>query len=318
MENYDFEEIENEMIIGSLNRLVKERFDRYKRSEKIIDLHSHSVYSDGEKTPNELLNLAIDKNIGVYAITDHDNLDGIKFLRENYSDLISESGIKVVNGIELSAQVDKGTMHILGYDFDIYNKELNDRLKELKNNSMYSMISYFNDLKNTYGIRFSNEEILEILNSKGNIGRPHLAKLLIKHGYVKSVQEAFDLYLHDMYERVRKLNKKITYEECIELIKNAGGYAILAHPYQLKQTNEELEETIKNMISCGLDGIELYHSNHTKEQIKFYKQLIEKYNLLYSVGSDYHGPHVKPSIELGSGINGNLNKKEATLLRKIK
>ncbi|MBR4178785.1 MAG: PHP domain-containing protein [Bacilli bacterium] len=313
------EERENELMIACLDKIIKERFDKYKdRKNKVIDLHCHTVHSDGELTPIEILNLAIDNGISTLAITDHDNIDGVKRVRKDYSDFLNQSGLEFINGVELSVKVNHGRMHMLGYNIDIYNKELNDKLNEMKNNSMYSMISYFNDLRREKNISFSTEDILKVFNKSGNIGRPQIAKLLVKYGYVNSVQEGFDKYLIDMYERVRKLNKGINYKEAIELIKNAGGYAILAHPYSLEMNELELLKTIRELISCGLDGIEVYHSNHTKEQMKLYLEIAKKYNLLYSVGSDFHGKNVKPDIELGSGKNNNLNIKEVSLVRKIK
>ncbi len=313
----EMEDMEIELAVNGLKRIGKKRFDEYKKNKKIIDLHSHTCYSDGELEPIDLLNLAIDKRISMLAITDHDTLGGIKDARENHSDFIKESGIELINGIELSAQVPKGIMHILGYGIDIYNEELNNKIVELKNNSIYSMICYLNDLKNRYGIRFRTEDIQELFNIKGNLGRPHLAKLLIKYNYANSVQDAFDKYLLDVYENVRDLNKKPSYEECISLIKNAGGYAVLAHPYSLKQDNIELLKTIRDMIKCGLDGIEVYHSNHSLSQMNDYMQIALDNNLLYSVGSDFHGKGVKPDIELGSGKNNNLNINYVTLSKKI-
>ncbi len=312
------EEREVDLMISTLDNMISKKFENYKKKDKIIDLHSHSVFSDGELTPIELLNLAIDNGVSTFAITDHDNIDAVKMVRNNYSDFLNKSGLFFINGIELSVKVNHGRMHMLGYNIDINNKELNDKLVELKNNSIYSMISYFNDLRRNEGISFSTEDILKVLNKKGNIGRPEIAKLMIKYGYVKTVQEAFDKYLTEMYGRVRKLNKGINYEEAISLIKNAKGYAILAHPYSLELNDIELLKMVKKLISCGLDGIEVYHSNHSKEQMDAYLKIAYENNLLYSGGSDFHGINVKPDIELGYGKNNNLNIKKLSLVSKIK
>ena len=285
--------------------------------EKIIDLHSHSIYSDGELTPIELLNMAKKKNIGTFAITDHDELSGIRELRNKYQKEIDESGIKVINGIEITVKVDKGNMHILGYDIDLDNKELNNALIELKTNSFYSIMGYLNDLRREYNITFSFEEIKELFNTVGNIGRPQIAFLLIKHGYVSSVKEAFDKYLESSHERMRQYDKKITPEECIGLIKNANGYAILAHPYSLELNDEELFNRIKELVSYGLDGLEVYHSNNTSYQREYYMKIVNDLNLVYTVGSDFHGIHTKPDLELGSGKDNNLNIKDASLIKKI-
>ncbi len=283
------------------------------QNNKLIDMHTHTVYSDGELTPQELITYAFKRNINVLAITDHDTLNGIKTIDKN-DPLIINSGIKIINGIELSAKANKGRMHILGYDIDIDNKQLNEKMKELRTNSYYSVLSLINQIKKDYNIMFDAEDIKDIFSSIGNIGRPHIARLLMKYKYAKDVDEAFDKYLIKAYEKTRFSNKGISYQECIKLIKDAGGFAILAHPNQLKMNDKELEDTLQNMINCGLDGIEIYHSGHSKEEIKKYLLLAERYNLLISGGSDYHGINIKPNIELGTGFNNNLKIKKLSLV----
>ena len=265
-----------------------------------IDLHSHSIHSDGTKSPKELLELAKNKGLEVYAITDHDDIDGSKILINS-----NHEGIKVYSGVELNAKVDKGQMHILGYNFDLYNPELNQRLKELKEHSIENIKLYIKQLEEDFNIILPSNEIEELLNKVGNIGRPQLALILVKYNYCKTVREAFDKYLKD--DKVRKIKKSITKEECISLINNAGGIAVLAHPWSLKLTDEELYQEIKYLSSIGLQGIEVYHSCNTKEQIEYYKELAKEFNLLTTGGTDYHGKEVKPDIELGSGVNNNVD-----------
>ena len=265
-----------------------------------IDLHSHSIHSDGTKSPKELLELAKNKGLEVYAITDHDDIDGSKILINS-----NHEGIKVYSGVELNAKVDKGQMHILGYNFDLYNQELNQRLKELKEHSIENIKLYIKQLEEDFNIILPPNEIEELLNKVGNIGRPQLALILVKYNYCKTVREAFDKYLKD--DKVRKIKKSITKEECISLINNAGGIAVLAHPWSLKLTDEELYQEIKYLSSIGLKGIEVYHSCNTKEQIEYYKELAKEFNLLTTGGTDYHGKEVKPDIELGSGVNNNVD-----------
>lgn len=264
-----------------------------------VDMHTHSVYSDGDLSPNELIKEAAKNNVSIISITDHDTLLGYKYLLsdKNNSEL---SLIKVISGIELSAKTDKGRMHILGYNFDLDNKELNEKITELKTNSFYSVLGIINQMRMDYGICFDADDIRDIFNKKGNVGRPDIAKLCIKYGYANSVQDAFDKYLNEAYQKTKVTNKGIPYEECIRLIKNAGGISVLAHPNQLLMDDEELEETLQKLIECGLDGIEVYHSGHSMEETEKYLALAQKYNLLISSGSDYHGKSVKPEIELGA------------------
>lgn len=270
-----------------------------------VDMHMHSIYSDGDLTPNELIKEAYKNNIGIISITDHDTLIGLKKIDTSYEE---NNYVRIIPGIELSAKTNKGRMHILGYGFDVNDKVLNDKMSELKNNSIYSVMAIINQLKIDYDIVFDDLDIKELFSNVGNIGRPHIAKLLIKYGYVNDVQEAFDKYLSAAYRKTKILNKGIPYKECICLIKNAGGISVLAHPNQLLLNDYELEGKIKEMVANGLDGIEVYHSGHSKEETKKYLSLANKYNLLISGGSDYHGKSVKPNVEIGKTSSGKIKR----------
>jgi len=281
----------------------------------MIDLHTHSCYSDGEYTPNELILKAKKEGIKLISITDHDTVLGNQNITLTEEEKL---GIKIVPGIELSAKVPKGQMHILGYNIDIFNKELNNKITDLKNNSFYAVLGIITQIKKDYGITFTTEEILDILNSKGNIGRPDIAKLCIKHGYATSVKESFDKFLTPANEKITTIKKGISSEECLKLIKNAGGIPVLAHPKTLKCSDKELEQIIKKLKDYGLKGIEAYHSIHTPEEIEKYIELANKHDLLISGGSDYHGPLIKPDVKLGTGINNNIKVKKLTITEKFK
>ena len=278
--------------------------------KKLIDMHTHTNYSDGDLTPKELIDLAKKENIKVLGITDHDTLEGIKNIPKDIKD------IQIVKGIELTAKVEKGRMHILGYNIDENNEELNNKMVDLKNKSTNSVISLIEQLKRDYQIFFTHAEIKELINYNHNLGRPDLARLLVKKGYVKTVQEAFDKYLIKAYETTRKVNKNLMPEECLKLILNSGGIPVLAHPHSLELTNEELKKLICKMIKQGLKGIEVYHSDHTKDQEEYYLSLAIKYNLLISGGSDYHGPITKPDIFIGKGKN-NINIEELSIINNL-
>lgn len=272
----------------------------------LIDLHSHSIHSDGTLTPKELLDLAQKNNIKVFAITDHDDIEGSKKLIKEKHD-----GIIVYSGVELNAKVDKGQMHILGYNIDLENETLNKRLKELKEHSISNIKLYINQLKNDFNITLPEQDINELLSKEGNIGRPQLALILVKYGYCNSVKEAFDKYLMD--DKVRKIKFWVTKEECISLITNAGGIPVLAHPFTLKMSQEELHKEIEYLSSIGLKGIEIIHSKSNEEERNYYKELAKEFNLITTGGTDYHGKEVKPDIELGSGINNNVQIDENTI-----
>ena len=271
-----------------------------------IDLHTHSTHSDGTLSPSELLNLAKKNNIDILAITDHDDIEGSKKLVES-----NPKGITIYSGVELNAKVEKGQMHILGYNIDLYNEHLNKRLKELKENSKKNIILYIKQLENDFNIFLPEKDIQELLNREGNIGRPQLALILIKYGYCQTVKEAFDKYLKD--DKVRKIKLWIEKEECIDLITNAGGIPILAHPFTLKLTDEELYKEIEYLVNIGLKGIEIIHSNSNEKEREFYKKIANDFNLITTGGTDYHGKEVKPNIELGSGINNNVQVDETII-----
>lgn len=283
--------------------------------DKLIDMHVHTNFSDGEFSPDEVIKRAIDSNVGVMAITDHDTLGGIKKVDRN-KDFIRESGIKIINGIEISAHSDTGTMHILGYDFDLDNKELNDKLDELRTNRMNSTLAVMEQIRRDYGISFSYSDIIELVNSK-HVGRPLLAKLCVKYGFSDSISDAFDNFLNPAKDKVRRYDKNIFYPECFKLVKDAGGLVILAHPKTLKLNDYDLDKLIYNMKEYGLDGIEVYNSIHTMKDVNFYKVLADKYDLLISGGTDFHGPSIKPNIEIGTGY-GNIKIKKLSLVDELK
>ncbi len=283
--------------------------------EKLIDMHTHTNYSDGDLSPQELIELAIKSNIGTLAITDHDTIDGVKTIdRSNF--MIVDSDINIINGIELSVKVPQGRMHILGYDIDLNNKELNNKMIKLKDNSINSVLSVMEQIKRDYGIRFSYEDIKNLVNANHNLGRPDLAKLCIKYGYAKTVKEAFDKYLIAAYDKTRQSSKGISYEECLSLIINSGGIPVLAHPVTLELSEKEFLILLKDMIKHGLQGIEVYHSSHKPEEMNYYLEIARRYHLLISGGSDYHGKTVKPDIALGRGKN-NLKIKTLSLVDKL-
>ena len=326
MENYksasqvwlEMQENEDKLAINSLNRFYFDNIiNPYRISDKIIDLHTHTNYSDGDLSPSELIRLAIEKRIGILGITDHDTLDGIKKVDKSDS-LIVDSGIQIIDGIELSAKVSKGRMHILGYGIDINDVNLNKKMRELKDNSINSVLSIMEQIKRDYGIFFRYDDIKELVNSTHNLGRPDLAKLCVKYGYVSSIQDAFDKYLIAAHNKTRSTSKGLPYEECIELILQSKGIPILAHPKSLELSEKEFLILLKEMINFGLKGIEVFHSSHNEEEMKYYLKIANKYNLLISGGSDYHGPTVKPDIDLGTGKNHNIKIKSLSLIEEIK
>lgn len=265
----------------------------------MIDLHSHTKASDGEKTPEELIGLAISKNISALAITDHDTVDGL----EEAVNYAKNKNIKLIPGIELNAHVDKGQMHILGLFIDYKNKKFLEKLDYLKKSRASRNEKFIEEL-NKMGYEITMDELKAVSGGK-TIGKPHFAKVFLNKNYIKTKNEMFDNFFNkpplNKYKR-----DSYSPEETIAMIKEAGGIVILAHPQTLKLSFEELTEKLKELKSYGLDGLECYHSNQTSEEMDEFNKIAKELNLIITKGSDYHGPIVKPLIELGTGINNNI------------
>ncbi len=277
----------------------------------MIDLHVHSIGSDGEKTPEELIDESIEKGITTLAITDHDTIEvlekGLEYSRNKK--------INFIPGVEINAKNRSGQMHILGLglktDLSILREKLNV-LKESRDNRNLKFIEKLNEL----GFEISLEELQEISGSDIT-GKPHFAKVFLNKGYINDEKEMFSKYFDT--EEFKKI-KNFSYqpEEVIEMILKTGGIPVLAHPQTLKLSDSELENKIIELMQFGLQGIECFHSEQTREEMQKYCELAEKYNLILTKGSDYHGQIIKPQIELGTGINGNIvNDREAEIEKNI-
>lgn len=264
--------------------------------EKFIDLHTHSNKSDGSKSPSELVIYAKSRGLAAIALTDHDTTDGVK-----EAVLTGEKeNIEVIRGIELSAK-SKTETHILGYFIDIENKTLQKELAELKKvRCERNKEVEQNLIKMGFDVSLAEAEKL---SGGGTVGRAHFARVMMNKGYVKSVKEAFDKYLSSGKGGYSS-NQKITAQEAVEIIKNAGGMAFAAHLHLMKCDDDDLFEFIKSLKSAGLDGIEGYYTDYTPEMQKKYLNLAKKLDLKISGGTDFHGT-MKPHIEIGTGL-GNL------------
>jgi len=265
---------------------------------RLIDLHIHSSYSDGDHTPTELICMAKQKDISTISITDHDNVLA-------YQTLELQNDVEIIPGIELSANDAIGRMHILGYGIDPFSSELIQITKQLKENSIDAFLMIVECLKKQ-NIVFNNKDISCLLNKTGNIGRNDLAKLCVDYGYSQTVEDAFKKYLIDAYLATKSKRREMSYEKCFEIIRIAGGIPVLAHPITLNRTNQELDMLIKHMVKSGLMGIEVFHSSHSLDDIRLYMELVKSYNLLFSGGTDYHGEITKPDIEIGTGKQKKL------------
>lgn len=260
-----------------------------------IDLHIHSTSSDGTMSPVELVTFASQKGLSAIAITDHDTIDGL----EEAVSAGERIGLEVVPGIELSVKFGPYNVHLLGYLFDFHQKELNIALAKIQAGRLERNKKIVAKL-NSLGVPIQFSELKKKLGS-GQTGRPHIAKILVQKRVVQNMDEAFAKYLgQDGLAYISRLIYPV--EEAIELIKNAGGLAVLAHPLQLERAVDDLGYALNQLREMGLDGIEVYYPNHSR---KFRKQLIlfaEQLSLLKTGGSDYHGS-IRPGTTLAGGKN---------------
>lgn len=273
---------------------------------KIADLHMHTIYSDGSKHPKDLIDLAIANKLDIISITDHDSVNALKIITKENKD------IKVINGVELTSYYNNQSIHILGYNIDINNKELNEKLDEVRNNKFYIIINCLVVLKEKYNIEFSSYDIAKLFNNVGTIGRYNLALLCVEYKYADSISDAFNKYLANIYDYINVYDTNISCKEVIDLIHSSGGLAVLAHPKIYRVG--DIEKFIKELASYGLDGIEVYHSLHTIEDRLYFLELANKYNLKVSAGSDYHGEDIKEKIPLSYALDNEYTINKLTIL----
>jgi predicted metal-dependent phosphoesterase TrpH len=273
-----------------------------------IDLHTHSTASDGTQSPEVLIRAARDAGLSAIALTDHDTVAGCAQAAQT----AREVGIDFLPGIEISCEFPRpGTLHLLGYGVDPHSPELHAltaRLIAARTARNAQMLAAMR----AAGIDISDAE-LATEAAGGTVGRPHIARILVRKGYAADNNDAFKRLLGQgspFY--VSKENT--TSRQAIEMIHDAGGLAVLAHPVQLKrENNAQLEAVIKNLADQGLDGVEVIHSDHRDSFIDYLTDLTTRWNLLPTGGSDYHGQG-KPHIHLGHAGNRRIPREIYTRL----
>ena len=268
-----------------------------------LDLHLHTTFSDGSRTPSDVLTLASKAKVSALAITDHDTVSGLPEALEAGRSL----GIEVIPGIELSSRWGATELHILGYFLDWNDPELRGhltRFQEARHVRNPRIIEKLNAL----GLALTYEEV-KTLAGNDSVGRPHIARVMIDKGYVTSAKEAFDRYLADgaAAHVPRELPEPA---EAIAVIRAARGVPVLAHPSWLDRS-EGIYKICEQLKAVGLAGIEVHYSTHRPEQTATYLHVARRLNLLVTGGSDFHGV-TKPDIEVGIG-KGQLKVPEALL-----
>ena len=254
------------------------------------DLHTHTSFSDGRLTPEELIAAAKDAGLSYLAITDHDTVDGIRHLYEQ--GLYPSKTLNIIPGIEFSCEVDEHDVHILGYDFDIYNQELADKVTEISE-SRWARFSTMVEKLQRLGYDITEGDVLQIAGTSRAIGRAHMARALVKKGLVASIHEAFDKLLeHGQPGYVP--HYRISPEEAVALIRGAGGLPVLAHPKLVKD-----DALVERLLDLDFGGVEVYYPRHDAEDTARYKAMAEAHGLRLTGGSDFHAIPQREPTALG-------------------
>ncbi len=264
---------------------------------KRIDLHTHSLKSDGAQTPSDVVRTAHAAGLSAMALSDHDNIDGVREAMAEGEKL----GIEVIPAVELSAQVDT-ELHILGYFIDLENKRLQEAMA-------YSLVVRDQRQEETcrklneMGFQITMDELREEAHGNPVLCRAHFAQIMVRKGYAESVQDCFKKYLSvGCYAYSNK--QALLPHEAVSLIHEAGGIAVAAHLHLIKMEDEPLKKFLADLIPHGLDGVEGYYTDYTPDMEVRYRAMAKELGLTLSGGTDYHGAN-KPHIAIGRG-RGNL------------
>jgi len=254
-----------------------------------VDLHIHSTASDGRLSPAEVVHKSAELGLTIIAITDHDSVNGIAPALGAAS---AFPGLKVIPAAEISTDVPHGEVHVLGYFIDYTDQKLKIALERLRDSRQERAQGMVIKLRNL-GLHIDWQRVQEIAGS-GSIGRPHIAQALLEKGYIASLKEAFTKYIsRDGPAYVER--EKMTPAEAVDLILQAKGLPVLAHPF----TANDPETLVVELKKAGLIGIETYYNNYTEDEINRLVTLAGRYNLITTGGSDYHGLDMETETMIG-------------------
>src|SRR5579862_9676667 len=282
----------------------------------MIDLHTHTTASDGSVSPPDLIRLALQNGLEAIAITDHDTLEGA----DEGGPVATSLGVELIVGIELSTRFEPQlvdlirpwvgsrripSIHLLGYFLaDAPPAAFRSWILGHQESRRKRNIELVEKLRG-FGFDITLPEVSKL---GGKLtGRPHFAEFLLRKGYVKNRQEAFDLYLADTAQAAVEREEPGLLES-IQMLRQNFGMPVLAHPVRLPLGDhpDGLRALMEALCAAGLQGLEVWHSEHSPEQQALYEDLAGSFGLVATGGSDFHGTH-KPSIGLGTGVGGNIN-----------
>jgi len=263
---------------------------------RLIDLHTHSTASDGADAPQELVHKAAKLHLAALAVTDHDSISGLDEAQRS----AEGTQLEVIRGCEISARGESGELHILGLWIPRQHPQMNAfeavlrHLRDHRNVRNQIMVERLQ----RQGCAVSYDDVLAEAGGE-SVGRPHIAKVLVRKGYASTTKEVFLRYLGtkgSAYEPKKVLQP----EEAVELLASVGATVAIAHPKRIRASDAWLEACVIRLSACGLSALEAYHSEHSKEDTRYCLALAARLGLALCGGSDYHG-RLKPNIALGTG-----------------
>ena len=249
------------------------------------DFHIHTYYSDGVFSPEKIVDLAVEAGLEVISLTDHDNVLSYEVAKNYISS--KNLGIKLIPGIEVNTLYKDYEVHILGYFPDASKSDFKAMLKAQQQARIKQTKEILRLLAKKEGIRINFEDVKDMVAEGGSIGRPHIAKAITNAGGTSNVMEAYSKYIHrDSPVYIER--KTVSPFDAVEVIYDSGGIPVIAHPYDI----DIAEKLIKELMNCGLRGIEAYHRKHSPAIVEYFSSMAENLGLIVTGGSDFHAPNI--------------------------
>ena len=257
-----------------------------------VDLHIHTNYSDGAFPPEKIVDMAIDAGLGAIALTDHDNILSYDVAKNYLKEKNIEDKLELILGVEVNTLYKSYEVHILGYFMDTENSDFRNMIKLQQQARINQTKEILSLLTKKEKINIPFDDVKKLVAEGGSIGRPHIAKAIANAGGTSNVIEAYAKYINDD-SPVYVPRKTVSPFDAVEVIYGAGGIPVIAHPYDI----DIAEKLIKELMSCGLRGIEAYHRKHSPACVEYFSSMAEELGLIVTGGSDFHAP---------SAINGQI------------
>lgn len=255
--------------------------------KKRTDLHIHTYFSDGVFSPEKIVDTAIDVGLEAIAITDHDNILAYDVAQNYIKEKNLSDKIEIIRGIEINTLYKNHEVHILGYFMDTTNSDFVELLKVQQAARIKQTKEIIKLLAQKEGIKIKFEDIKKLVAEGGSIGRPHIAKAITNAGGTSNIMDAYAKYIHDD-SPVYVQRKTVSPFDAVEILYDAGGIPVIAHPHDL----EIAEPLIKELMNYGLRGIEAYHRKHSPACVEYFSSMAEDLGLIVTGGSDFHTPNI--------------------------